>query len=482
MNYRQIFNVIGKILCVEAIFMLPALLISALCDERSAVIGFAATIVLTGAAGIAMSVFLKPSRKGLFVRDGFMTVGLAWVIVSLFGSLPFYISGAVPSYMDCLFETISGFTTTGATVIDDVEALPRGILYWRSFTHWLGGMGVLVFILAIGTRTKNSDSIFVLRAESTGPSVTKLVPRMQRSASILYKIYIGLSLLQLCFLLAGKMPLFDAVTTTFSTAGTGGFAILNDSMASYSPYLQTVTAVFMIVFGVNISLYYFVIIRDFVTVFKSEELRNYLGILAIAIAIVTINILPIFNNVGQSLHHAFFQVASFMTSTGFSTVSFVSWPLTSVISMVFLMIIGSMAGSTGGGLKVARVSLIMKEIRRSISKVLHPNSVKLIHMDGEVVDERVVDEVKGYVIIFAAIILVSMFFLAFDSAVDFTANVTVVLSALGNVGPCFGSLGAASSLGQLSVLSKIVLCFDMLLGRLEIFPILILFAPSTWKK
>lgn len=482
MNYRLISNIIGRILCVEAIFMVPALLVALYCKETASAIAFLAAIALTMLVGAVMNIAIKPKHKRLFAREGFITVGVAWILVSFFGALPMWWSGAIPSLVDSLFETISGFTTTGSTLLTDVEALPRSVLYWRSFTHWLGGMGVLVFLLAIGPRHSDGDSMHVLRAESPGPSVGKLVPRMQRSASILYKIYVVMTVVQIVLMLLCDVPIFDAVTITFGTAGTGGFAITNNSLAAYGTSAQVVTTVFMIAFGVNFSLFYLLLMRDFKSVFKNEELRAYLGIIFLSVAAIAINILPMYKSIGEAVHHSSFQVASIISTTGYSTVDFDLWPQFSRMILFMLMFVGAMAGSTGGGLKVVRISLIIKSVRRSIATMLHPNSVKLIHMDGELVDDDVVKSVMEYVLIYVLILAGSTIIISLDPFGNFETTVTAVVTCLNNVGPGLGMVGPMCNFSQFTDFSKIILSIDMLLGRLELFPILILAVPSAWKK
>ena len=482
MNYRLIFNIIGRILCIEAIFMFPALFISISHGESASANSFVLSIALTALVGMGMAFLIKPRRREYFARDGLVTVGLSWIIVSAFGALPMCISGAIPNYIDSLFETISGFTTTGSTILTDIESLPKGVLYWRSFTHWLGGMGVLVFMLAIGPRHREGETIHVLRAESPGPSVVKLVPRTQQTASLLYRIYIGMTVLQVTLLLLGGVQMFDAVTITFGTAGTGGFAITNNSLAAYSTYAQTVTTIFMIAFGVNFSLFYLLLIRDFKSVFRNEELRVYIGIILLSTIAITVNILPMYGKFSEAWHHAAFQVASIISTTGFATVNFDSWPEFSRALLFLLMFVGAMAGSTGGGLKIVRVSLIMKAARRAIKTILHPNSVKLVHMDGELVDEEVVNGVKEYLLIYMLIIAGSVLLISLDPFVDFETNITAVITCLNNVGPGLGLIGPELNFSQFSIFSKIVLSINMLLGRLELFPILILAVPSAWKK
>jgi len=385
-------------------------------------------------------------------------------------------------FVDALFETVSGFTTTGSTILTDIESLPRGVLYWRSFTHWLGGMGVLVFVLAISPNLKGGESMFMLRAESPGPSVGKIVPRMQQTASILYKIYIALTLAEMVLLFVFGMPLFDAVTVALGTAGTGGFAILNDSLASYNMICQAITTLFMILFGINFGLYYLLLAKDFVSVFKNEELRVFLGIVAFSVIAIAINIFPIYGNALESVHHSAFQVAAIISTTGFMTADFDVWPQFSRTLLFMLMFIGAMAGSTGGGLKVVRISIIIKAIRRNIATTLHPNSMKLIHMDGERVDEEVVSGVREYMLIYILIMAVSMVLISLDPFVDFEATMTSVVTCLNNVGPGLGLIGPTCNFSEFSVFSKLVLAANMLLGRLELYPILILAFPSAWKK
>ena len=462
--------------------MLPALIISVFCREQMAIAAFSASVVATLAVGLGLWLCMKPRRKGYFARDGLITVGFAWILVSVFGALPMWLSGAIPSFVDSLFETISGFTTTGSTLIKNIEVLPRSVLYWRSFTHWLGGMGVLVFGLAIGPRKGDGESMHALRAESPGPSVGKLVPRIQQSASILYKSYVGMSVIQAVLLLLCGMPLFDAVTITFGTAGTGGFAVLNDSLASYSTAAQMITTVFMIAFGVNFSLFYLLLIRDYKTVFRNEELWAYFSIIFLSAAAITLNIRHLYGGLLEAAHHSLFQVASIISTTGYATTDFDLWPQFSRTLLFLLMFVGAMAGSTGGGLKVVRISLIIKTVRRSVAAMLHPNAVKLVHMDGERVDEDVVDGVKEYMLIYVLLLAGSVLLISLDPFVDFEATITSVVTCLNNVGPGLGLVGPTCNFSAFTPFSKIILSINMLLGRLELFPILILAAPSAWKK
>ncbi|MGI5965767.1 MULTISPECIES: TrkH family potassium uptake protein [Anaerotruncus] len=482
MNYRMILFLIGYILRVEAAFMVPALAVALLYHEQASVSGFFITILILLAVSM-LTVFVRPEKRTLYVRDGMFTVALAWIAVSFFGALPFFLSGSIPSFVDCIFETVSGFTTTGASILTNVEGLPFGMLYWRSFTHWLGGMGVLVFLLAIVPLAKGSgNSLHLLRAESPGPQVGKLVPKMRDTATILYGIYIVLSLIEVIFLLAGGMSLFDSITTMFGTAGTGGFGVKNDSIAGYSPYLQVVVTVFMALFGVNFNIFYLLLIREFSKAFHNEELRAYLGIMLGSIMIITVDIMPMFGNrFGEALRHAAFQVSSIMTTTGFATTDFNVWPELSRVILVVLMIVGASAGSTGGGIKVSRLLLLLKSAKRDLQKMLRPRAVKTVRMDGEMIDDATLRGVHAYMTVYCAIAVVSILLIALDNF-SFESNLTAVLACLNNIGPGLGVVGPIENYSVFSDFSKVILTANMLIGRLEIFPILLLFAPSMWKK
>ncbi len=481
MNRRMILQLVCYILRVEALCMLPAALISLFCRE------WPAAIALSGcAAGIAavslLSFVFRPKTRQISPKEGFVIVALCWIAVSVFGAMPFCFSGAIPSYVDALFETVSGFTTTGASILPEVEVVPKGLLYWRSFTHWLGGMGVLVFLLAIVSMGKGRNSLLhVMRAESPGPQVDKLVPRLQNSAKILYAIYIALTLAQILFLLAGGMPLFDSVCTAFGTAGTGGFGVKNDSLGSYSPYLQGVCTVFMALFGINFSVFYLLLLRQFSRVLHNQELWTYLGIMGGAIALITWNVLPRFESFGQALHHTAFQVSSIMTTTGFSTVDFNLWPTFSKVILVTLMIIGACAGSTGGGIKVARLLLILKATRRSVKRMLSPRSVAVVHMDGQRTEEDVIANTFSFLTAYFLLSAASILIVALDRF-SFETSFTAVIACISNIGPGLDVVGPMGNYGGLSVLSKLVLSLDMLAGRLEIFPMLMLFIPAAWKR
>ena len=482
MNIAMICRILGLTLGVEAAFMIPPLAIALARHEHSAAVGFAVTVaaILVFAALLRR---IKARRREYYAREGFVTVGLSWVLLSVFGALPFCLSGAVPSFVDAFFETVSGFTTTGASVIADVEALPVSLLYWRSFTVWLGGMGVLVFLLAVvpGARKNGGTGIYLMRAESPGPSVDKLTPHLRQTAMILYGIYILLTALCIGCLLLGGMPVFDSFCIAFGTAGTGGFAIKNSSMGGYSCFLQTVVTVFMFLFGVNFSLYYMLLLRKFKAVFKNEELRLYFGIAAGSVVLIAINISRMYNTVCESVHHAAFQVVSIMTTTGYGTVDFEQWPAFSKAILLSLMFIGASAGSTGGGLKVSRVLLLMKSIRRTIRKALHPRRVQPVYMDGRAVSEEVCDNVNAYLAIYCVILVLSFAVISVDGF-SIGTNFSAVASCFNNIGPGFELVGATQNFSIYSDLSKIILSLDMLLGRLEIFPLLLLLSPDTWSR
>ena len=403
--------------------------------------------------------------------------------MSALGALPFFLSGAIPHFIDAFFETISGFTTTGASILTDVEAMPMGLLYWRSFTHWLGGMGVLVFLLAVVPMGKGKNSLlYVMRAESPGPQVDKLVPKLQNSAKILYAIYIALTLIQTILLLIGGMPFFDSITTAFGTAGTGGFGIKGDSLAGYSHYLQGVCTVFMALFGINFSVFYLLLLRQFSRVLHNQELWTYLGVMIGSAGLIAWNILPQFGgNVWEALHHAAFQVSSIMTTTGFATVDFNQWPTLSKTLLVVLMVLGACAGSTGGGIKVARAVVLTKAGHRNIKRMLRPRSVAQVHIDGQLASEDMIQNAYSYLSAYCAIILLSMLLIAIDGF-SLETNITAVLACLNNIGPGLDMVGPTGNFSHFSGFSKLVLSFDMLVGRLEIFPMLLLFVPSAWRK
>lgn len=481
MNYRMIFNILGKIICVEAVFLVPALLISVSHGETSAVLAILLTIAVMLALGVPATL-IKQKKNSLYVREGFVTVGLTWIAVSMLGALPFWFSHAIPSYIDCLFETVSGFTTTGASILNDVESLPMGLLYWRSFSHWLGGMGVLVFVLALSplTAKDSGESMHLLRAESPGIRISKLVPRMKRSAGILYAIYIALTLMEF-LLLVFDMPVFDAVTLTFGTAGTGGFAIRNDGLASYSAYAQWVITVFMLVFSVNFNVYFFLLLREFGKAFKNEELHCFGLIVVAATAVIVCSLAGRFATAEETLRVAAFHVASTVSTTGYGTVDLNTWPTLAKTVLVLLMFVGGCAGSTGGGAKVVRIMVMFKSARCSIYQTLHPKAVKLMHMDGELLDDETVNSVKSYMLLYFIIIAAVTLLVSVDG-MSLETNFTATVSCVNNIGPLFDMTGYAMNFSVFSGFSKLLFTVAMLIGRLEIYPILLLFVPDVWRK
>lgn len=481
MNYRMIGQIIAQIMAVEAAFMLPALLICVLDGDLLTAYAFVYTVLIIAAASVVLWLWGRKAQKLFYAREGLVCVALSWIIISLFGCLPFMFSGQIPNFIDALFEMVSGFTTTGASILPDVERLTRGILYWRSFSHWLGGMGVLVFVLAVIPATNRSGgfTMHLLRAESPGPDVGKIVPRMKQTAMILYLLYILLTILNFLFLLFGKMPWFDALCTALGTAGTGGFAIKNSSMAGFSPYLQNVCTVFMIIFGVNFTCYYMLMLRHFRSVFKNGELRLYLAIIVGSILLITMNIRGLYAGLGETVRHAAFQVSSIITTTGFATTNFDQWPSFSKAILLFLMFMGACAGSTGGGFKCGRLVLLLKTLRRNIRGVLHPHMVQVVRTNGHVVDEKILENTNSYLAAYVVIIISSSILISLDGF-SFTTNFTAVLSCLNNIGPGLEAVGPSCNYAPFSALSKLVLIVNMLAGRLEIFPILALFSRSTW--
>lgn len=481
MNYKMMGRFIGHILLVEAVFMIPSLLISLVKQEDMACIGFAASICMILILSLLLLILCKSSKRGFKAKEGFVCVGISWIVMSLLGSLPFYISREIPSYLDALFETVSGFTTTGSSILSEIEELSMGILYWRSFTHWLGGMGVLVFVLAVGAFGESSKgfTMHLLRAESPGPQVGKLVPKMKKTAEILYLIYILLTIVNVAFLLFGGMPLFEAVCTAFGTAGTGGFGIKNDSIAGYSPYIQNVCTVFMLLFGVNFSCYYMLLLRQFRSVFKDEELRLYLGVVIGSIILITLNLKGFYATFEETLRHAAFQVASIVTTTGYATTDFDLWPTFSKSIILGLMVIGASAGSTGGGFKCARVLIIVKGLRRNLRRAISPQKVQVVRINDHMVDEKVLENTNAYLSAYVIILFISFILVSFDKCSVLT-SFTAVLSCFNNIGPGLEAVGPTCNFGDFSWMSKLVLIGDMLAGRLEIFPILLLFSRTTW--
>lgn len=482
MNYKMMGRFMGRILFVEAAFMLPALLIGVYCEESHAAKGFLFSIGVTVLVAGGLMQMCRGAGKGFHAREGLVCVGLSWIVMSLMGSLPFYFSREIPHYIDALFETVSGFTTTGASILPEVESLSKSILYWRSFTHWLGGMGVLVFLLALASTadSKQGFTMHLLRAESPGPNVGKLVPKMKTTARILYILYVVLTLLNMVFLLLGGMPLFESVCTAFGTAGTGGFGVKNDSIVSYSPYLQNVCTVFMFLFGVNFTCYYLLILRKFYNVWKDEELRLYFGMVLLSIGLIVWNLKGYYATLGETVRHAAFQVVSVVTTTGFATTDFDLWPGFSKAILLSLMVVGACAGSTGGGFKCIRILLVMKNLRRNVQKVLHPQKVQVVRINDRPVAEKILENTNAYLAAYTFIFILSFILISIDNF-SVTTNFSAVMACFNNIGPGLDAVGPTCNFGAYSIFSKLVLIVDMLAGRLEIFPILILFSRSAWK-
>lgn len=487
MNFRMIKQTLGYLLLFEAAFLLVPMATAAVFikTELWEFFSFLITAVLSVTCGILLIKYGKPKNRLLFARDGFAIVAASWILISLFGSLPFVISGAIPNFINALFETVSGFTTTGASILTEVESLPRSILMWRSFTHWVGGMGVLVFIIAF-LPLSGGQNMHIMKAESPGPSVSKLVPRVKNTAIILYAIYIILTVIQFVLLLLANNAIFDSINIAFATAGTGGFGIRNDSMASFSATTQIIVTVFMLLFSINFNSYYLLIKGKFKDAFNTE-VRVFLYIVTSVIIIVAFNILGSTGaeNLGDSFRHSAFTVASLISTSGFSTLDFNLWPELSRTLLVFVMFIGACAGSTGGGIKVSRIILMFKGMTRELSKLTHSKEVKKITLDSRPVEHEVIRSINAYIISYVAVFAVSVFLLSFDNyggTMASTTNFTAVAATLNNIGPGLEAVGPTANFAGYSIFSKLVLIFDMLAGRLELFPMLVLFAPSTWRK
>lgn len=480
MNRRMVIYTIGQLIGVEAAVMMLPLCVSLIYGEgswKAFLITIGIAIVLS-ALGLLLS---RPKNHVIYAKEGFATVALAWIIMSGIGALPFVISGEIPNYIDAFFETVSGFTTTGSSIVRDVEALSHGILFWRSFTHWLGGMGVLVFVMAI-LPSSSDRSIHLMRAEVPGPVVGKLVPKIKETAKILYLIYMVMTFIEVIFLLCGGMPLFDSLVHSFGTAGTGGFGIKADSIGGYSSYCQWVIIIFMLLFGINFNLFYLCLIRRFKSVLKSEELWAYLGIVLAAATIITVNIMPIYNSLSQSIRLSAFQVASIITTTGYATADFNTWPVLSKGILLILMFLGACAGSTGGGFKISRVVLLLKAVKREFHRLIHPRSRTTIRFEGKNVDEGTISGVECYLALYVICFVSIFLILCFEKNFDIETNFSAAASCFNNIGPGLGSVGPALNFADYSAVSKIVLSIAMLLGRLELFPLIITLAPSTWTK
>lgn len=483
MNYKMMGRFNAFILGIEAAFMIPALGISFALGETNATFAFLVTIGILAILSATLALLTRHATPDFYAREGLLCVGSGWLVMSAVGCLPFFLSGEIPHYIDALFEIVSGFTTTGASVITDLEPISKGLIYWRSFSNWLGGMGVLVFLLAVlpvGGRSEGF-TMHLLRAESPGPDVGKLFPRIKKTATVLYLCYIGLSLINLIFLLAGGMPLFDSVCTMFSTAGTGGFGIRNDSLAGYSAYIQWVTTIFMLLFGINFSCYYLLLLRHIRSVFRDEELRLYLIMVIGSTVLIVWNLYGVFSSMSDTVRHAAFQVASIITTTGFATADFDLWPSLSKAILLLLMAVGACAGSTSGGLKCARLLLLVKTLKRNISQIINPQKVKVIRVNGKPVSEKILANTNAYFFAYMVLLVVSTLILSLDGF-SITTNLTAALSCLNNIGPGLDAVGPTCNYAGFGILSKLVLIVNMLAGRLEIFPILVLFNPGAWKR
>ena len=478
MNYGIIRFIIGWTLVLEGALMAPSAVVAIIYGE-SEIWDFAASIGACLACGTALK-WKKPRKHEFFTREGFVSVALSWVALSVMGSLPFLFSGTIPDPIDALFETVSGFTTTGASILPEVESLPRSIIFWRSFTHWIGGMGVLVFLLTLLPMT-GGFHMSIMKAESPGPSVSRLVPKVRSTAKILYAIYIVMTIIEIVLLLIGKMPLFDALTLSFGTAGTGGFGIRNDSVAGYSVYHQVIITIFMILFGINFNAYFFILMGKARSAFRIEEVKGYVIIIAVSTAIIAGNIYGIYGNLAEAVQQSAFQVASIISTTGYATTDFDKWPQVSRTILVMLMFVGACAGSTGGGIKVSRFLILLKTVGKELRQYLYPKSVKKIKMDGKSIEHEVVRSVNVFLITYVMIFAFSILILAFDN-MDLITNFTAVAATLNNVGPGLELVGPAANFSVFSGVAKLVMVFDMLAGRLELFPLLLLFYPATWKK
>ena len=478
MNYSIILYILGCVLKFESAFLLLPAIVGFIYREDEA-LSYLFTSALCFIVGAIMS-HKKPASKNLFIREGFVTVAASWVIMSIFGAIPFVLTGDIPNYVNALFETISGFTTTGSSILTDVEVLSKTGLFWRSFTHWVGGMGVLVFIMAI-LPLMGGSTMNLMKAESTGPSISKLVPHVKDTAKILYGMYIALTLCEIAMLLLFHMPLYDALITTFGTVGTGGFGIYNTSIGGYSPELQVIVTIFLVFSGINYTAYFYILSYKFKEAFRIEEVRWYLFIFFSAVAIITYNIRGLYDSFGESLRHAAFQVASIMTTAGFATTDFDLWPELSKCILVIIMIIGSCSGSTAGGMKISRVLMLVKTIKKELSLIVHPREVRKIRMDGHVLEHETLRNTNVFFVVYFVILLTSTLLISIDNF-DFTTNFTAAIATLNNIGPGLAMVGPTQNFSIYSPFSKFVLMFNMLAGRLELFPLVIMMLPSTWKR
>ena len=478
MNYSIVLYILGCVLKFESAFLVLPALVGLIYREHASV-AYLAVAVLCLILGVLLT-HKKPRSTNLYTREGFVAVALSWIIMSIFGAIPFVLTGDIPFYVDALFETISGFTTTGSSILTDVESISKASLFWRSFSHWIGGMGAFVFIMAI-LPMMGGSTMNLMKAESPGPSVSKLVPHVKDTAKILYGIYIAITICEATILRALGMPLFDSLTTTFGTVGTGGFGIRNDSIAGYSPAIQITITVFMILSGINYTAYFYILTGKIKELFKIEEVRWYLAIIFGSVAVITWNVRSLYPTFSETLRHAFFQVGSIITTTGYATTDFDLWPALSKTLLVTLMFIGACAGSTSGGIKVSRILILLKTIRKELSLIIHPRQVKKIRMDGHPVDHETLRSANVFLVVYFVLLLTSMLLISVDEF-DFSTNFTSVVTVLNNIGPGLNLVGPTQNFSIFSPFSKFVLMFDMLAGRLELFPMMILLMPSTWKR
>lgn len=481
MNYRAVVNIIGRILLLEAVLLCFPIIVDLVYKEGmwlSFLIPMACLLVV----GIPIILLVKPKDVRLYAKEGFVITALAWVLMSIFGAVPFVVSGILPNFFDAFFEAVSGFTTTGASVITNVEVAPHSILFWRSFMHWIGGMGILVFMLAL-IPNQEGGSMHILRAESTGPNVGKLVSKMNLTARILYAIYAVLTLVCFIFLVAGKMPVFDSICTALGTASTGGFGVWNNSMAHYnSVYLEMVTAVFMFIFGINFNVFYLILIKKFSDILKMEEVRAYFIIIIVATILIALDIMAMYENFGEALRYSFFQVSTVITTTGFTTANFAAWPTFAKIILLFLMVIGACAGSTAGGFKISRMLILSKSSVTDLRKMLHPRQIIKTKLGGDVLSEETIRNTKTYLVAYVGIIIASVLLISIEGYGGIETNLSAVLACFNNIGPGLELVGPLGNYSGYSNFSTLVLTINMLAGRLEIFPILLLFTPTTWRK
>ncbi len=479
MNYKMIRYILGKMLGIEAAVLFIPMFVSLIYRE-SCWKSFLITSAILAVIYLLMG-RKQPEDSHIYGKEGFVIVGFAWILWSIFGALPFTLSGSIPFYVDALFETVSGFTTTGSTILGEIEGLPYGILFWRNFTHWIGGMGVLVFVLML-TSLNDKNAMHLMRAEVPGPDKDKMIPKVRQNALLLYEMYFVLTLIEVVLLKIGGMSLYDSIVHAFSTAGTGGFSTKNTSIAAFdSAYIDGVITIFMILFGVNFNMYFLILAKDIKSVFKNEELRVYLGVIAFAIVAITANTLSIYGNVLKAFRYSSFQVASIISTTGFATADYDIWPEFSKCIIIMIMLMGACGGSTGGGMKVSRIMIIWKSILREVKQLLHPKSVNITKVNGKKVSEAGMRGVYIYFFAYVIIVVISTILVSINNY-DFSTTFTAVLTALSNVGPGIAKVGPTCNFGFFSAFSKIVLCFDMLIGRLEIFPFLMIFSPSLWRQ